>query len=313
MGGTETVLCWGNSLKEGLRHATQRRAFVLVLQLKVMHTEKLIFGGGTWMRRRKVMALGTRPQAVAEEWWTVYGARDADTDRNGPRFMSWFVDGRQNPVCRDPRTFRPGRVLNPLEWLDLLCRIWHDRCDRHDRLSVHLVQPAPPNDGEDTYVHVIVSQKPREGFRPILISYKFDISQPWQHVAFMARRFVNRFALLTLVDLAPMCFGGRAQRVCHVWHREILLGRTGESMTEAGDGVRILVENPPTSLASHPGVADSTVVPMITPDGIETLTVAYRAAFQLHHAEVAPVHTWFVNHQDALICRESRLASQTRT
>lgn len=116
-----------------------------------------------------------------------------------------------------------------------LCRIWHDKCIRTMPLFVYIVEPQPPTDGEAAYTHVLLTQQPVAQYVPTLASTRTSrnlgraprgptamtsrfrrwrgYTEPRTHAAFLVRQFTNRFTLLTMLDLAPLCFGGvRCQR-----------------------------------------------------------------------------------------------------
>eukprot|EP00438_Fugacium_kawagutii_P018343 Skav225113 [mRNA] locus=scaffold6354:112097:122521:+ [translate_table: standard] len=233
------------------------------------------------------------------EWWTIHGVRTPLTDAEGPRFISYFLAAPRFPVCSQPRLFRPGRILDADSWQDLMCRIWHDRCQVGQQLHFYVARPQPPSDGEGPYIHLLVSPRLLDDQVPVLVSTKTDPTQPWSHVAYLVRRFVNRFGLLTMTNLAPMCFSGRHRRACHVWHGDTLLYQAGEVNAAPGDSFRVLVE--------HPRVSPEDQGHTMGQESIDVLTQAREVASAFHGPAFVPVHTWFIHHESATRCDESRI------
>eukprot|EP00438_Fugacium_kawagutii_P024003 Skav207431 [mRNA] locus=scaffold1798:143717:152019:+ [translate_table: standard] len=97
---------------------------------------------------RHSASLGTFSDLV--EWWTISEARDLVDYTQGPPFLTFFLHGQTQVRCDHPRTFRPGRILDPIEWQDLLRRIWADKIEAGVPLHVFPVDPQPPpQEGED--------------------------------------------------------------------------------------------------------------------------------------------------------------------
>lgn len=169
--------------------------------------------------------------------------------------------------------------------------MWNDRCDRRQRLQVFVVTPAPPEDAEARYIHVLVLQSPVEGYVPILTSAKTRITHPWEHSAYHARQSINKFAMLSMMGLGPMCYGGNSRRTCHAWHKNALIAANGEVLAEAGDSFRVLVEEsgPPTALFPEH-------VPELHRGGHDQIEHARQRAGWQGEDQRIPLHVWFVHH-----------------
>eukprot|EP00438_Fugacium_kawagutii_P009725 Skav210497 [mRNA] locus=scaffold601:255026:262483:+ [translate_table: standard] len=236
-------------------------------------------------------------------WWTTQGTRTEQTNRQGPSFLSYFISGTTHPVCDTPRPFRPGRILDPLQWSDLVAAVWADIFDPSTQLHVFVIDPQPPDDLDSEYIHILFLQHPVPGAVPAHMSLKHGPAQPWQWSAYHMRQFANQFAIITMLDLAPRCFLPQ-RSVCSVWHKDTLMRNSEDRQVSHADGFRVIVEDLP-----HPMHSAASVVPNVDLESQQQLDRAGHYASVFAADGFIPMHTWFIHHRSAPTCHRSRLAT----
>eukprot|EP00438_Fugacium_kawagutii_P019686 Skav225750 [mRNA] locus=scaffold28:127228:132394:+ [translate_table: standard] len=236
--------------------------------------------------------------------WRLLAVPRAGDQMRVASFMTYYLNGQRVSRCDQPRviTFPEDQS----SWMELIRTTWHDHFDHSVDFTVYIVSPEPPsNDDEDVMGHLIIVQHPVADFRCIQASSRI-VGERWRHFAVMARPSLNRFAVIILANLGPLCF----RETLH-FHCTVFIGTHGvlDSATNRqvhdGEAFRVIAvdQDQPRSGAPVPAIS-SFSEPMIR----HTLQMARQhAASGLLHDEQVPVKTWFLHHGNKLRCDHYRI------
>eukprot|EP00438_Fugacium_kawagutii_P025938 Skav207663 [mRNA] locus=scaffold1857:34418:46615:- [translate_table: standard] len=245
------------------------------------------------------------------EWWVVGEARDLFEQQEGPTFLTFYVNGHDRPRCDDARLFRPGRLLDPEHWADLLRRIWRDFILPGEPMHYFVVDPQPPADNEAApVIHLLLFQRWVPRFTPIHFSSRFR-EEGWRYHAILAAEQLNEFAATILSDQAPYCFRPMLNYDCRLFFKNQPWPPGRVFRPAAADGLRIDVQPAAGSQAlEHIEEQAHAILPGHDFDRV--MTDVHRTMSMTYHSAYIPVHAWFIDHRNFLTCDQSRVLVLTR-
>eukprot|EP00438_Fugacium_kawagutii_P022459 Skav232345 [mRNA] locus=scaffold2646:123125:129487:+ [translate_table: standard] len=236
--------------------------------------------------------------------WRLLAVARADEQSRTVTFMSYYLSGQQIPKCDQPRaiTFPEDQST----WTHLIQDAWRDLFDMQVDFTIFVVSPEPPhNDDEEVQGHIIVLQHPVADFRCVQISSRIAADR-WHHSAVLARPNLNRFAVIILANLGPLCFRETIHYHCTVFIGDhgVLDSATNRQVHD-GEAFRVMAvdQDQPGALAMVHSIS-SVSEPMIS----QALRMARQTfADEYRHDEPVPVKTWYLHHGRRLRCDNYRI------
>lgn len=225
-----------------------------------------------------------------------------------PTFATWFVRGGVRLRCPEPLFVRP-RSLDRLRIEIALRQRWDEWVDPALPLHIYAVNPSPPlPPGVDLLPHIIAVQDPPLQQSAILTTALVEDVIEEQFASLEPTR-ICRFDIIEAAYKTTPCYTEHLQHECQVSTGAHTLEADSVQWTTHGQGFVLQISRrqdyaPPTLIRQHLSV--------FWPNGngqeapIDILRQIHQAHFP--HEDTFPVHSWFINHQGPLSCRESRLA-----
>eukprot|EP00435_Cladocopium_sp_Y103_P044428 s1166_g12.t1 len=185
------------------------------------------------------------PQKASTDWLTPLGMlfmenMATEYEFEGPVIYvnTWYLHYRRYRRLSDSRMLRLDDYQDL--WYNDLCELWSDVLDPMLPVTVHLVQPSPPEADAPRHVgHLLLVQGEVEHapHAPVLFTAFFDhpvTSRIW-HLAALIPRHRSGRQLCTEMELARWC----SQRLCRVRSGEAIVPL--DQMTEVQDGDSVVI------------------------------------------------------------------------
>eukprot|EP00435_Cladocopium_sp_Y103_P028957 s1060_g7.t1 len=141
-------------------------------------------------------------------------------------FQTWLAD-HEAPFrhCTRPRRVRLSEDFR--QWHQEIRLVWHDELIAGASLEFHLVQPTPPVLEPNVVGHIILIQRPREGWVTSLVTWHVQTpANPRNDLLWMATTTDEHISLEEIVDAFGYtrdCLSATATLHCRGWFRDEIL------------------------------------------------------------------------------------------
>eukprot|EP00438_Fugacium_kawagutii_P025050 Skav224656 [mRNA] locus=scaffold4300:194197:204539:- [translate_table: standard] len=235
-------------------------------------------------------------------------APQPEEERHRLAFSVWYLRGVLHPHCDVPRVIRP-RSLSNVHMEIAIRQVWGNYIDPARPLQIHAVRPSPPRTaGMEPMPHIIALQDAPIETRGILLALMRE-DDLVQLRAVFGPAHITRFDLVVLLGQEHDCYTAHLQNQCLVHAGDLLIDPEAHYWSEHGKSFVISVKQRRGQHIEPPSTDDAGVFWEDDDEG--PILMILRSAHRLHFPTrlVFPTHTWFVDHQGPLHCRESRLAA----
>ena len=155
--------------------------------------------------------------------------------------QTWFVNHETFTACRDPRPLR--LESQSVTWIDDFRHLWHDRLNRRQPFSLHVVRPTPPQPRSQHYAcHVLVEQAIHPARSAVVLSAMLegDRRDGFIQGAFSIPSHVRQPDIIDIMEIAPFCTGRR----CTMHLDDVPIHLVVATEVPSGRSIRIRITNP---------------------------------------------------------------------
>eukprot|EP00438_Fugacium_kawagutii_P033231 Skav228415 [mRNA] locus=scaffold1325:97576:109501:+ [translate_table: standard] len=237
-------------------------------------------------------------QWISGAWWSDVLRRPHEDPREA-RFLTYFLHGDRQRRCEFGRTVVLGDVGS--EWFSRLTQAWRELIDPLFDLDYVLVRECPPGLREEGFAGaIILLQNPIDDQVALHISTRYEADR-WQRAALFTSMTQNRYSLILLAQMGPLCFRHTLQLTCSVSIGSTLV--TTATQRRVWDGLAVSITANVHAHLPTDALGDYVSSPAL----ITTLHEAVAATDDSYDEQHWPVHTWYIHHRHAKRCDSSRL------
>eukprot|EP00438_Fugacium_kawagutii_P009848 Skav209415 [mRNA] locus=scaffold1411:154932:164980:- [translate_table: standard] len=238
-------------------------------------------------------------QWISGAWWSDVLRRPQDEPRVAT-FLTYFLHGTNQVLCEVGRPVSLGDI--GIEWFSRLKQTWRDHIDPLYDIDYQLVRQKPPGLREQGFAGaIILIQNPLDGHAAIHISTCVR-DQQWQYLALLAPEVQNRYSLILLAQVGPLCFRHTLHMTCTVSIGSSVV--TSATQRRVWDGLSIQVVANVYSSALL-GSNDDEFTP--SAELIPCITGALMDSPEVTDDRFCPLHTWYVHHVHFQRCDAPRM------
>ena len=178
--------------------------------------------------------------------------------------VTWYLDHIRYPQC-----FQPRLVLlnhNPTDWIQRIRSVWIDLVMPDHLMTLHLVQPHPPEMPAHIAAHILVVQQPMAPFRSTLFT-TFDSALPMEPPRSHATIAPTPIAFATVTALAYRDVDcQQAFNDCAAWVGQHELPQNEDRPIINGHSIILAVHRRPLPIPDAPAIWDSDSPTIQPPD-----------------------------------------------